>query len=58
MSTHRYNGRASLCSFTFAGGRHCRTPRAEHPKHARKKSQNECELQLFVLAFAKSSASI
>jgi len=43
MSTHRSNVRASLCSFTFADGRHCRTPRAEHPYlcafHARKDAQ-------------------
>jgi hypothetical protein len=25
MSTNRSNDRASLCSFTFADGRHCRT---------------------------------
>ena len=25
MSTHRSNDRSSLCSFTFAAGRHCRT---------------------------------
>ena len=43
MSTHRSNVRASLCSFTFADGRHCRTPRADHPYlcafHARKDAQ-------------------
>jgi hypothetical protein len=43
MSTHRSNVRASLCSFTFADGRHCRTPRAAHPYlctfHARKDAQ-------------------
>jgi len=43
MSTHRSNVRASLCSFTFADGRHCRTPRAGHPHlcafHARKDAQ-------------------
>src|SRR5713226_3204678 len=27
MSTNRSNDRASLCSFTFVDGRHCRTPR-------------------------------
>ncbi len=27
MSTNRSNDRASLCSFTFADGRQCRTPR-------------------------------
>ncbi len=32
MSTNRSNDRSSLCSFTFADGRHCRTPRrAGHP---------------------------
>jgi len=25
MSTNRSKGRSSLCSFTFAAGRHCRT---------------------------------
>src|SRR6267154_3950100 len=43
MSTNRSNVRASLCSFTFADGRHCRTPRAAHPYlcpfHARKDAQ-------------------
>jgi hypothetical protein len=43
MSTTRSNDRASLCSFTFADGRHCRTPRAAHPYlcafHARKDAQ-------------------
>jgi hypothetical protein len=43
MSTHRSNVRVSLCSFTFADGRHCRTPRAGHPYlcafHARKDAQ-------------------
>src|ERR1700724_4413068 len=43
MSTHRSNVRVSLCSFTFADGRHCRTPRADHPYlcafHARKDAQ-------------------
>jgi hypothetical protein len=43
MSTNRSNDRASLCSFTFADGRHCRTPRAAHPYlcafHARKDAQ-------------------
>ena len=29
MSTHRSNVRVSLCSFTFADGRHCRTPRED-----------------------------
>jgi hypothetical protein len=43
MSTNRSNARASLCSFTFADGRQCRTPRAAHPClctfHARKDAQ-------------------
>ena len=44
MSTNRSNDRASLCSFTFAGGRHCRTPRQTgHPYlcsfHACKEAQ-------------------
>ena len=43
MSTNRSNVRASLCSFTFADGRRCRTPRAAHPYlcafHARKDAQ-------------------
>src|SRR5260370_146838 len=43
MSTNRSNDRASLCSFTFADGRQCRTPRAAHPYlcafHARKAAQ-------------------
>jgi len=43
MSTTRSNVRASLCSFTFADGRRCRTPRAAHPYlcpfHARKDAQ-------------------
>jgi hypothetical protein len=44
MSTNRSNDRASLCSFTFADGRHCRTPRQTgHPYlcsfHARKEAQ-------------------
>jgi hypothetical protein len=41
--SNRSNVRASLCSFTFADGRQCRTPRAEHPYlcafHARKDAQ-------------------
>src|ERR1700694_5009267 len=43
MSTTRSKDRSSLCSFTFTDGRHCRTPRAEHPYlcafHARKDAQ-------------------
>ena len=43
MSTNRSNDRSSLCSFTFADGRHCRTPRTAHPYlcafHARKDAQ-------------------
>src|ERR1700682_6043739 len=43
MSTTRSKDRASLCSFTFADGRQCRTPRAAHPYlcgfHARKDAQ-------------------
>ena len=43
MSTNRSNVRASLCSFTFADGRRCRTPRAAHPYlcafHARTDAQ-------------------
>jgi hypothetical protein len=43
MSTTRSNDRASLCSFTFADGRQCRTPRAAHPYlcafHAHKDAQ-------------------
>jgi hypothetical protein len=42
MSTNRSNDRASLCAFTFADGRQCRT-RAAHPYlcafHARKDAQ-------------------
>lgn len=43
MSTNRSNARASLCSFTFADGRRCRTPRAAQSHlcafHARKDAQ-------------------
>ena len=43
MSTNRSNVRASLCSFTFADGLRCRTPRVAHPYlcafHARKDAQ-------------------
>ena len=44
MSTNRSNDRASLCSFTFADGRQCRTPRrGSHSHlcafHARKEAQ-------------------
>jgi hypothetical protein len=43
MSTIRSKDRSSLCSFTFADGRQCRTPRAAHPYlcvfHARKDAQ-------------------
>ena len=45
MSTNRSKDRASLCSFTFANGRCCRTPRcSSHPHlcyhHARKEAQS------------------
>jgi hypothetical protein len=44
MSINHSKDRASLCSFTFADGRHCRTPRRDsHPHlcafHARKDAQ-------------------
>ena len=44
MSSLRLQDRVSLCRFTFADGRKCRTPRAgKHPnfcfEHARKESQ-------------------
>ena len=43
MSTNRSKDRSDLCSFTFADGRQCRTPRAAHPYlcafHARKDAQ-------------------
>jgi hypothetical protein len=44
MSTIRSKDRSSLCSFTFADGRRCRTPRRDgHPYlcafHARKEAQ-------------------
>jgi hypothetical protein len=44
MSTNRSKDRSSLCSFTFADGRQCRTPRqVGHPYlcafHARKEAQ-------------------
>jgi hypothetical protein len=44
MSTNRDKDRASMCSFTFADGRHCRSPRRDsHPHlcafHARKEAQ-------------------
>ena len=44
MSTNRFKDRSSLCSFTFADGRQCRTPRRDtHPYlctfHARKEAQ-------------------
>ena len=44
MSTNHSKDRASLCSFTFTDGRHCRTPRRDgHPYlcafHARKEAQ-------------------
>jgi hypothetical protein len=44
MSTNRSKDRSSLCTFTFADGRRCRTPRrAGHPHlcafHARKEAQ-------------------
>jgi hypothetical protein len=45
MSTNRSKDRSSLCSFTFADGRRCRTPRrAGHPHlcffHARREAQS------------------
>jgi hypothetical protein len=45
MSTNHSKDRSSLCSFTFADGRHCRIPRrADHPYlcafHARKEAQS------------------
>jgi hypothetical protein len=45
MSTHRSKDRSCLCSFTFADGRRCRTPRsAGHPHlcffHARREAQS------------------
>ncbi len=44
MSSLRLQDRVSLCRFTFADGRHCRTPRdVKHPRfcfdHARKESR-------------------
>src|SRR6266699_3483152 len=44
MSSLRPQDRKSLCRFTFADGRQCRTPRSPHPPHfcsdhARKESQ-------------------
>ena len=44
MSSLRPQDRKSLCRFTFADGRHCRTPRSPHhphfcSDHARKDSQ-------------------
>jgi hypothetical protein len=44
MSANRSNDRSSLCSFSFADGRRCRTPRCStHPHlcyfHARKEAQ-------------------
>ncbi len=43
MSVNHSKDRSSLCSFTFADGRQCRTPRAAHPYlcafHARKDAQ-------------------
>ncbi len=43
MSVNHSKDRSSLCSFTFADGRQCRTPRAAHPYlcafHARKEAQ-------------------
>src|SRR5260370_2041732 len=43
--SNRSNDRSSLCSFTFADGRHCRIPRrVDHPYlcafHARKEAQS------------------
>ena len=43
MSSIRPQDRASLCTFTFADGRRCRTPLFSHPRlcfdHARKEAQ-------------------
>jgi hypothetical protein len=44
MSTTPFEGRALLCSFTYANSHHCRMPRnTSHPflctYHARKESQ-------------------
>ena len=43
MSTNHSKDRASLCSFTFADARQCRSPRTAHPYlcafHARKDAQ-------------------
>ncbi|GAC1684868.1 MAG: hypothetical protein PVS2B2_23850 [Candidatus Acidiferrum sp.] len=33
MSKNRSKDRSSLCSFTFADGHHCRTPRLSGPSH-------------------------
>ncbi len=47
MSTNRSKDRSGLCSFTFADGRRCRTPRlAGHPHlccfHPRRDSIQSC----------------
>jgi hypothetical protein len=51
MSTLRSKDRASLCTFTFADGRRCRTPRSSgHPHfcydHARKNAQAQATEKL------------
>ncbi len=50
MPANRSKDRSGLCSFTFADGRHCRTPRrAGHPHlcffHARKEAQSRAAEQ-------------
>jgi len=51
MSTIYANDRSSLCTFTFADGRRCRTPRQSgHPQfccfHARKQAQTQTAQEL------------